>query len=87
MNEVKNNTDIERIYVSAGSHTAYLDFVRGNGLDRNQYRYIDKAEAVRGLLRPKVVFLRSFWDNPNHYEISAMLRARGAIEVKIPCAT
>jgi len=87
MSEVTNSPVVERFYVFAGSHTAYLDFVKSNGLDRNQYRYIDKAEALRGLLRPRVVFLRSCWANRNYIEISRMLRACGAIEVEPPCAT
>jgi hypothetical protein len=49
------------MYVVAGNHKEYIDFLRDRNYNPIEYRYIDNANSLRGIMDPHGFFVGT-WD-------------------------
>ena len=68
------------IYVVAGSHKQFDDFVYNSGIPRIHFNYLSSGEGVRGIRAKRWIKVGTWYEHPNIDQILTALDPKGGID-------
>jgi len=61
------------LYVIAGNYDEYYKWITQRGLHHQDWRYISRAQDIRGIENPGGIFIGTWYERPDAYDIIEQL--------------
>jgi hypothetical protein len=65
---------VKPLYVIAGNYDEYYKWITQRDLHHQDWRYISRAQDIRGIENPGGIFIGTWYERPDAYDIIAQLR-------------
>ena len=62
------------LYIIAGNYDEYAKWINQKGLHHQDWRYISRAQDIRGIENPGGIFIGTWYQRPDAFDIIAQLR-------------